>query len=156
VIFQFRGRLLLAAFVRSHKLGLIQKDRNTVFELFIQDSFKASSRLTLSYGVRFEPSFPGTTCSAKQRPFARAIQPGLKVQGLHQCVPGMLFPGDEVFRKTAADLVEQLRSTLRLRLRAVRDGKTSRSRRSRSFLNSAPGFPNDAQVQTSPFSPTSA
>src|SRR5262249_57560339 len=38
--------------------GSLQKDRNILFSLFVQATFKLDPRLSLSYGLRFDPAFP--------------------------------------------------------------------------------------------------
>ena len=57
---------------------------------FVQDEFKINSRLTLNYGVRYEPFFPW-----KQR-FGRylSVKPGVLSTLKPDSPPGILFPGD--------------------------------------------------------------
>jgi hypothetical protein len=57
---------------------------------FLQDEWKINTRLTLNYGVRYEPFFPW-----RQR-FGRyvSIKPGVKSTLNPDSPPGILFPGD--------------------------------------------------------------
>jgi hypothetical protein len=57
---------------------------------FVQDEFKVHPRLTLNYGVRYEPFFPW-----RQR-FGRylSVQPGVLSKTRPDSPPGVLFPGD--------------------------------------------------------------
>lgn len=137
--------------------GSFQKDRNILFSLFIQDTFKVNSRLTLSYGLRFEPSFPWHDIY----PQAEAFSPALYAKGFRSKVytnayPGMLFTGDDGF---PADGRENSWNNWGPRFGFAYDpagnGKTSIRGGAGVFLNSrVPAFSNDAMVQTSPFSPT--
>ncbi len=63
--------------------------------LFAQDSFRATPRLTLNYGVRWEPSLPWHDTLGK----AEVFHPDLYSAGVHSTVfplapPGLMFPGD--------------------------------------------------------------
>ena len=137
--------------------GSFQHDRNIIFSLFVQDTFKASSRLTLSYGLRFEPSFPWHDNFRQAEAFSPArYLAGQKSTVYTNAYPGMLFPGD-------AGFPEDGRSTswnnwaprLGFAYDPTGSGKTSIRGGAGIFLNSRnPAFSNDAQVQTSPFSPT--
>ena len=70
-------------------------NRQTYLGLYFQDSWKISSRLTVNYGVRWEPWFP---ISSKEGLFMRFDQ-GLFNQNVHSTVhvnapAGLVFPGD--------------------------------------------------------------
>lgn len=70
-------------------------NRQTYIGLYAQDSWKVSSRLTINYGVRWEPWFP---IWSKESLFMRFDQ-GLFNQGVHSTVhvnapAGLVFPGD--------------------------------------------------------------
>jgi hypothetical protein len=70
-------------------------NRQTYIGLYAQDSWKINSRLTLNYGVRWEPWFP---IWSKESLFMRFDQ-GLFNQNVHSTVhvnapAGLVFPGD--------------------------------------------------------------
>jgi len=78
--------------------GSFQRDRNLLFSLFINDTFKVNSRLTLSYGLRWEPSLPWHDLYNQ----AEAFDPTLYTKGVRSQVytnayPGELFSGDPGF-----------------------------------------------------------
>jgi hypothetical protein len=66
---------------------------------FIQDEFKIRPRLTLNYGLRYEPFFPW-----RQR-FGRfvSIKPGVLSQLKPDSPPGILFPGDPGIPETTVE-----------------------------------------------------
>jgi hypothetical protein len=75
--------------------GTIESNRHNFFDLWAQDTFKVNSRLTLNYGVRWEPSIPWHD----RYQTGEVFFPNLYVQGVQSQVyvngpPGELFPGD--------------------------------------------------------------
>jgi Carboxypeptidase regulatory-like domain len=137
--------------------GSFQADRNILFSTFIQDTFKASSRLTLNAGFRWEPSFPWHDLYNQ----AEAFSPALYAQGVRSQVytnayPGELFSGDPGFPVDGrSNSWDNFAPRIGFAYDVFGDGKTSFRGGSGIFLNSAvPAFSNDSQVQTSPFSPT--
>ena len=137
--------------------GSFQRDRNILFSMFVQDSFRVSKRLTLNYGLRWEPSAPWHDLYNQ----AEGFNPTLYSQGVKSSVytnayPGEIFTGDTGFpsdgRSTSwNDVAPRFGFAYDL----SGDGKTSIRGGSGIFYNSrVPAFSNDSQVQTSPFSPT--
>ena len=137
--------------------GSFQADRNLLFSLFVQDTFKLTRRLTLDYGVRWEPSFPWHDLYNQ----AEAFDPTLYAKGVRSQVytnayPGEIFTGDPGFpadgRSTSWNNVAP---RFGFAYDLTGDGKTSLRAGSGVFYNSrVPAFSNDSQVQTTPFSPT--
>ena len=98
---------------------------------FVQDEFKINSRLTLNYGVRYEPFFPW-----KQR-FGRylSVKPGVKSTLKPDSPPGILFPGDPgIPGEDRGKRYEQLRAALWFRLGHVRQRQDQHARRLRLLL----------------------
>ncbi|MDQ1472059.1 MAG: hypothetical protein QOJ99_3539 [Bryobacterales bacterium] len=137
--------------------GSFQRDRNVLFSLFIQDTYKASSRLTLNYGIRWEPSFPWHDIY----PQAEAFDPSLYAKGIRSKVytnayPGEIFTGDDGFPTDGrSNSWNNFAPRAGFAYDLHGDGKTSIRGGAGVFYNSrVPAFSNDSQVQTSPFSPT--
>lgn len=57
---------------------------------FVQDEFRATKRLTLTLGVRWEPYLPWRDINGK----VEALQFGAKSKVVPDAPPGLLFPGD--------------------------------------------------------------
>ena len=84
----------LASSWRQGNLALYDNRENNI-GLYDKDSWKLSSRLTLSYGVRWEPFFPFTS----KHGWLAHFDPTLFAQNAHSTVfpnapAGMVFPGD--------------------------------------------------------------
>jgi len=89
---------------------------------FLQDEFKATPRLTLNYGLRYEPFFPW-----RQR-FGRylSVKPGVLSKLKPDSPPGILFPGDPgVPEKTVEDDLNNLAPRFGFAWDVFGDGKTS-------------------------------
>jgi hypothetical protein len=64
--------------------------RNVDFSLFAQDDWRASSRLTINYGVRYEISTPFVDIRDRMN----AWSPGVQSTVYRNAPAGLLFPGD--------------------------------------------------------------
>jgi hypothetical protein len=64
--------------------------RGKAFNLYGQDSYKITSRLTLNYGLRYELPFPNTELQNRQNLFV----PGAQSKVFPNAPPGLLYPGD--------------------------------------------------------------
>ncbi len=75
--------------------GEFKNNRNQFIGFYGQDSFRVSNRLTLNYGLRWEPFFPWREIRNREEQF----NPAAYGAGKHSVVypnapPGLLFPGD--------------------------------------------------------------
>ncbi|MGH9469029.1 MAG: carboxypeptidase regulatory-like domain-containing protein [Terriglobia bacterium] len=75
--------------------GEFKNNRDTFWSLYANDSFHATRRLTLDYGVRYEPYFPWEEIKGRAEQFRTANY----YNNVHSAVfynapPGLVFPGD--------------------------------------------------------------
>src|SRR5450432_2371132 len=65
--------------------------RDRAVNLFAQDTYKVTSRLTLNYGLRYELPFPSTETNNEVNLFV----PGAQSKVIPNAPQGLLYPGDE-------------------------------------------------------------
>lgn len=87
----------------SQGMGTYLKDRNTFTGVYFNDSWKVTRRLTLNYGLRYEPFFPWYDTKYRNSNF----YPQDYGAGIHSAVfpnapSGLLFPGDAGVPHTGA------------------------------------------------------
>ena len=135
--------------------GYIQANRYNLFSLYVQDTFKVSSLLTLDYGLRWEPSTPWHDLYHEDEVFsAKAYAAGIKSIVYPNAPAGELFSGDPGIP------VDGRRSdwlNFGPRVGFAYDlfgkGKTSiRGGVGEFFASRTPGFANNRQSQATPFS----
>ena len=69
--------------------------RQWVMSFYAQDSFKISSRFTINYGIRWEPTFPDPDKYKRGTSFNEAAFFAGQVSTIHPSAPpGLFFPGD--------------------------------------------------------------
>ena len=72
--------------------------RETYFGLYAQDTWRASSRLTLNYGARWEPYFPQHLTNNQVYNFdLERFQQGIRSQVYVNAPAGLYYPGDQGF-----------------------------------------------------------
>ena len=135
--------------------GYVQANRYSLFSLFAQDTFKVSPRLSLNFGLRWEPSLPWHDKYHE----AEAFFPQLYAQGVHSQVypglpPGVLVSGDagmpEDGRRPNWDNISP---RVGFAYDLTGNGKTSLRGGVGIFYDSrVPGFANNRQSQATPFS----
>jgi carboxypeptidase family protein len=75
----------------SLNFGIRDTDNQTWFHSwYFQDQFKVTPRLTLSYGIRYEPFLPWV----EKHDAINTVRPGLQSTVVPDAPPGILFPGD--------------------------------------------------------------
>ena len=136
--------------------GSYQADRNILFSIFLQDTFKANARLTLNFGIRWEPAFPMHDLFNQAEAFSPSYyDQGIKSQVYTNAYPGELFSGDQGFPVDGrSNSYKNFTPRVGFAYDVFGDGKTSLRGGAGMFQNvQATAFSNDSQVQVSPFSP---
>jgi hypothetical protein len=83
----------IRSFTQSN--GLRLRLRGIMTSVYAQDSFHVNSRLTLNFGLRWEPSLPWHDIYGQQSVFRpAAFSAGQKSQVFQNSPPGLFFPGD--------------------------------------------------------------
>ena len=78
--------------------GQFFNNRYHVTGYYVQDSWKITKRLTLNYGVRYEPFSPQHEALGRQGMFSPAARAAGQVSTTHPtALAGLLFPGDSGF-----------------------------------------------------------
>lgn len=75
--------------------GQFFSNRNNFIGVYVHDDFHASRRLTLNFGLRYEPFFPWRSLDGRVMEFnSTAYRNGTISRVFTNAPPGMLFPGD--------------------------------------------------------------
>jgi Carboxypeptidase regulatory-like domain len=75
--------------------GEFRNNRNKFIGIYAQDAFRVNSRLTLTYGLRYEPAKPWREIRHRYEMFdPSAYYAGIKSQVYDNAPPGLFFPGD--------------------------------------------------------------
>lgn len=75
--------------------GEYKNNRNNFWSFYVNDSFHVSPRLTLNYGVRYEPYSPWSEIKGRVEQFRISnFTAGIRSKQFPNAPPGVLFPGD--------------------------------------------------------------
>ncbi|MGH9618366.1 MAG: carboxypeptidase regulatory-like domain-containing protein, partial [Bryobacteraceae bacterium] len=75
--------------------GEFKNNRNTFLEFYADDSFHATQRLTVNYGLRYEPYFPWKEIKGRVEQFRISnFYNGTRSTQFPNAPAGLLFPGD--------------------------------------------------------------
>jgi Carboxypeptidase regulatory-like domain/TonB-dependent Receptor Plug Domain len=143
----------LRTFLQSN--GQHVKNRNGVANFYAQDSYRISSRLTLSYGIRYEPSQTWHDLYRQNQVFyPEKYAAGVRSTTFPNAPPGLLFSGDAgvPYWGTTGDY-KNVAPRVGFAYDARGDGKLSVRGGFGVFYNSSiPAFSNDRVLSTAPYS----
>lgn len=75
--------------------GEFKNNRNNFWAFYVNDSFHATRRLTLNYGLRYEPYTPWKEIKGRTEQFrVNEFYAGVRSQKFPNAPPGLFFPGD--------------------------------------------------------------
>lgn len=87
----------LLGYLRNFRQGYgeFKNNRNNFWGFYFNDNFHATRRLTLNYGLRYEPYTPWKEIKGRAEQFSPAnFSAGVTSQKFPKAPPGLLFPGD--------------------------------------------------------------
>lgn len=92
---QLASFLLGYLFSFQQGYGEYKNNRNNFWSFYFNDSFHATNRLTLNYGLRYEPYFPWKEIKGRAEQFRiDDFNAGTHSTKYPNAPPGLLFPGD--------------------------------------------------------------
>jgi len=142
----------LRTFVQGN--GYVQTNRYLLYSVFALDTFKVNSRLSLNYGIRWEPSFPWDDKYHEAMVFfPDRYAAGITSQVYKNAPPGQMFPGDPgVPENGRRKDWYNFSPRFGFAYDAFGNGKTSIRGGVGMFYDArVPGFANNRQAQATPF-----
>jgi hypothetical protein len=136
--------------------GEFKNNRDQFLGFYAQDSFRAGSRLTLNYGLRWEPVFPWREIRGRVEQFNPAAYARGQVSAVYpNAPPGLLFPGDPGVPKYGTNPVYTgFEPRVGFAYDASGDGRTSIRGGAGIFYDSRQsGIFNNRIADVTPFSP---
>jgi Carboxypeptidase regulatory-like domain len=151
--------LLGYMFQFSQGSGQYFNNRNTFIGVYGQDSWQISKRLSLNYGLRYEPFSPWKEIQGRMEQFnPAAFAAGTTSIVYKNAPPGLLFPGDSgVPAYGVRPVYSNIEPRVGFAFDVFGDGNTSVRGGAGVFYDSRlPGILNGNQANTTPFSVTVA
>ena len=144
--------------VRSFRQGAgeFKANRNVFLGVYAQDSFRVNQRLTLNYGLRYEPALPWREARNRVEQFRPdAYARGEKSKVFVNAPPGLFFPGDPgVPENGLRASYKQFMPRVGFAYDLTGNGKTSIRAGTGIFYDSRQsGIFNNRFVDVTPFSP---
>ena len=137
--------------------GQFFNNRDEFLGLYATDSYRLSKRLTLNFGLRWEPFFPWKELKHRMTQFSPAAYYAGRVSSVYSnAPPGLLFPGDSGVPEYGVNSnYRDFEPRIGFAWDATSDGKTSIRGGAGMFYDSRmmAGFMNAVTTNT-PFSPT--
>ena len=137
--------------------GQFFNNRNQFLGLYATDSYRVSKRLTLNYGLRWEPFFPWKELKHRMEQFNPAAYNANQISTVYTNAPkGLLFPGDPGVPENGVNAnYRDFEPRVGFAWDVTGDGKTSLRSGAGMFYDSRmmAGFMNAVTTNT-PFSPT--
>lgn len=136
--------------------GEFKNNRNLFPALYATDSFRATQRLTLSMGLRWEPYLPWNEIKGRVEQFSISnYEKGVKSQIFPNAPAGLLFPGDPGMpEKGTTGSMKLFSPRVGFAYALTNDRKTSIRGGGGMFYDAqTPGVINNRFVNVTPFSP---
>ncbi|MFL6452347.1 MAG: carboxypeptidase regulatory-like domain-containing protein [Bryobacteraceae bacterium] len=148
----------MQGYIRTFTQGFGEFKDNLIntYSLYVQDDFHVSRKLTVNFGLRYDPFFPWMEQKNRIEQFApENYYKGVKSQVYVNAPPGLLFPGDPgVPRWGATASLNNFSPRLGFAYDLTGDGKTSIRGGAGSFYDAIQsGIANNRTVDLTPFSP---
>jgi hypothetical protein len=136
--------------------GEFKNNRNVFFGFYAQDTFRLTPRLTLNYGLRYEPILPWREIRGRTEQFRPDMYAAGKTSQVYvNAPPGLLFPGDPGVPEYGTDpYLKAFMPRFGFAYDVTGNGRTSIRGGSGIFYDSRQsGIFNNRFVDATPFSP---